>query len=228
MHIPDGFVTAPVSAAAGLVAIAGIGLALRGATKELDERTAPMAGLVAVFIFAGQMLNFPVAAGTSGHLLGGALAAILIGPYTGALAVSIVLIVQALLFADGGLTALGLNVINMAFVTVLAAWPTFRLLVRLLPRTRRVWVSAAFVAGLVSVPAAALAFTVEYAIGGTGTFSVGAVLTAMLATHVLIGVGEAAITALTIGAVLAVRPDLVLGVRDLLPRPVLRPRVLAP
>jgi len=228
MHIPDGFINAPVSAAAGLVAIAGIGLALRGATKELDERAAPMAGLVAVFIFAGQMLNFPVAAGTSGHLLGGALAAILIGPYTGALAVSIVLIVQALLFADGGLTALGLNVINMAFVTVLAAWPTFRLLVRLLPRTRRVWVSAAFVAGLVSVPAAALAFTVEYAIGGTGTFSVGAVLTAMLATHVLIGVGEAAITALTIGAVLAVRPDLVLGVRDLLPRPVLRPRVLAP
>ncbi|HYN56381.1 MAG TPA: energy-coupling factor ABC transporter permease [Motilibacterales bacterium] len=223
MHMPDGFINAPVAGAAGLVAIAGIGIALRGATKELDEKTAPMAGLVAVFIFAAQMLNFPVAAGTSGHLLGGALAAILIGPYTGALAVSIVIIIQALLFADGGLTALGLNVINMAFVTVLAAWPVFRLLARFLPKSRGAWVGAAFVAGLLSVPASALAFTLEYAIGGTGIFAVETVLAAMVATHVLIGIGEGVITALTVGAVLAVRPDLVYGVRNLLPKPQLRP-----
>ena len=223
MHMPDGFINAPVSAAAGVVAIVGIGVALRGASKELDEKTAPMAGLVAVFIFAAQMLNFPVAAGTSGHLLGGALAAILIGPYTGALAVSIVIIIQALLFADGGLTALGLNVINMAFVTVLAAWPVFRLLGKVLPRSRAAWMGAAFVAGLLSVPASALAFTLEYAIGGTGTYAVETVLVAMIATHLLIGIGEGVITALTVGAVLAVRPDLVYGVRNLLPKPQLRP-----
>lgn len=225
MHMPDGFVSAPVSAAVGVVAIAGIGIALKGASKELDDRTAPMAGLVAVFVFAAQMLNFPVAAGTSGHLLGGALAAILIGPFTGVLAVSIVLMVQALLFADGGLTALGLNIVNMAFVTVLVAWPTFRLLARVLPRTRRSWIVAAFIAAFLSVPLSAVAFTVEYAIGGAGTYSVSTVLAAMVGTHVLIGIGEGLITALTVGAVLAARPDLVRGVRDLLPKPELRPAV---
>lgn len=225
MHMPDGFVSAPASAAIGVVAVVGIGIALKGASKELDDRTAPMAGLVAVFVFAAQMLNFPVAAGTSGHLLGGALAAILIGPYTGVLAVSIVLMVQALLFADGGLTALGLNIVNMAFVTVLVAWPTFRLLARALPRTRRSWVVASFIAAFLSVPAAAVAFTAEYAIAGAGTYPVSTVLAAMVSTHVLIGLGEGLITALTVGAVLAVRPDLVRGVRDLLPKPVLRTSV---
>ncbi len=223
MHIPDGFISAPVAAAAGVVAVGGIALCLRRSGRELDDRTAPMAGLVAVYIFAVQMLNFPVAAGTSGHLLGGALAAILVGPYTGALAVSVVIIVQALLFADGGLSALGLNIINMAFVTVLVAWPVFRLLVRALPASRGVWTGAAFVAAFLSVPASALAFTLEYALGGTGTYSIGTVLAAMVGTHVLIGFGEGLITALTVGAVLAARPDLVLGVRDRLPKPELRP-----
>ncbi len=223
MHIPDGFISAPVSAAAGAVAIVGVGWALRQAGRQLDERSAPMAGLVAVFIFAVQMLNFPVAAGTSGHLLGGALAAILVGPATGVLAVTVVLIVQALVFADGGLSALGLNVTNMALVTVLVAWPVFRLLVRVLPARRTAWMGASFVAALLSVPASALAFTAEYALGGTGTYSVGAVLAAMVSTHVLIGIGEGIITMLTVGAVLAVRPDLVAGVRDRIPAPVLRP-----
>lgn len=222
MHIPDGFIDAPVSAAAAVVAVGGIALCLRRAGRELDDRTAPMAGLVAVYIFAVQMLNFPVAAGTSGHLLGGALAAILVGPYTGALAVSVVIIVQALMFADGGLSALGLNVINMAFVTVAVAWPVFRMLVKVLPASKGAWMGAAFVAALLSVPASALAFTLEYALGGTGTYSLGTVLAAMVGTHVLIGLGEALITALTVGAVLAVRPDLVLGVRDRLPKPELR------
>ena len=109
MHGPDGFLDLPTSVATGAVAVAGVGLALRGARRELDDRTAPLAGLVATFVFAVQMLNFPVAAGTSGHLLGGALAAILVGPYTGALCVAVVLIVQSLLFADGGLTAIGVR-----------------------------------------------------------------------------------------------------------------------
>ncbi len=223
MHIPDGFINAPVSAAAAVAAVGGIAVCLRRAGRELDDRTAPMAGLVAVYIFAVQMLNFPVAAGTSGHLLGGALAAILVGPYTGALAVSVVIIVQALMFADGGLSALGLNIVNMAFVTVAVAWPVFRMLVKVLPASKGAWMGAAFVAALLSVPASALAFTFEYALGGTGTYSLSTVLAAMVGTHVLIGLGEAVITALTVGAVLAVRPDLVLGVRDRLPKPELRP-----
>ena len=224
MHIPDGFIDAPVSAAAGVIAVVGIGVALKRSSRELDERTAPMAGLVAVFIFAVQMLNFPIGAGTSGHLLGGALAAILVGPWTGALAVSVVILIQALMFADGGLSATGLNIINMAFVTVAVAWPVFRITAKALPRRRPVWMGAAFLAAFLSVPASALAFVVEYAIGGTGTFSVGTVLAAMVGVHAVIGIGEGVITALTVGAVLAVRPDLVRGVRDLLPDPSCGPR----
>ncbi|MFI8827682.1 energy-coupling factor ABC transporter permease [Streptomyces sp. NPDC053431] len=215
MHVPDGFINAPVSAAAGVVAAGAVAVSLRGARKELDERTAPLAGLVAAFIFAVQMLNFPVAAGTSGHLLGGALAAILVGPYTGVLCIAVVLLMQGVLFADGGLTALGVNITVMGVVTVVVAYALFRGLVLLLPRTRRSVTVAAFLAALVSVPAAATAFTAIYAIGGTTDVPLGKVLTAMVGVHVLIGVGEAVITMLTVGAVIAVRPDLVHGARGL-------------
>ncbi|MFF5726592.1 energy-coupling factor ABC transporter permease [[Kitasatospora] papulosa] len=214
MHVPDGFIDAPVSAAAGVVAAGAVAVGLRGARRELDQRTAPLAGLVAAFIFAVQMLNFPVAAGTSGHLLGGALAAILVGPYTGVLCIAVVLLMQGILFADGGLTALGVNITVMGVVTTVVAHVLFRGLTRVLPRTRRSTTAAAFVAALVSVPAAALAFTLIYAIGGTTDVPLGKVLTAMVGVHVLIGIGEAAITALTVGAVIAVRPDLVHGARD--------------
>ncbi|WP_405972477.1 energy-coupling factor ABC transporter permease [Streptomyces sp. NBC_00988] len=215
MHVPDGFIDAPVSAATGVVAAAAIAVSLRGARRELDERTAPLAGLVAAFIFAVQMLNFPVAAGTSGHLLGGALAAILVGPYTGVLCVSVVLLMQGILFADGGLTALGVNITDMAITTTVVAYAVFRGLVKVLPRTRRSITAASFTAALLSVPAAALVFTLLYSLGGTTDVSLGKVATAMIGVHVLIGVGEAAITALTVGAVIAVRPDLVHGARGL-------------
>ncbi|MDO0914238.1 energy-coupling factor ABC transporter permease [Streptomyces sp. DT2A-34] len=215
MHVPDGFIDAPTSAVTGVVAAAAVAVSLRGARRELDERTAPLAGLVAAFIFAVQMLNFPVAAGTSGHLLGGALAAILVGPYTGALCISVVLLMQGILFADGGLTALGVNITNMAIVGVVVAYVVFRGLVKVLPKTRRSITAASFVASVVSVPAAALAFTLLFWIGGTTDVSIGKVATAMVGVHLLIGIGEAAITALTIGAVIAVRPDLVYGARDL-------------
>ncbi|MFB4423806.1 energy-coupling factor ABC transporter permease [Streptomyces sp. QL37] len=215
MHVPDGFINAPVSAVAGVVAAGAVAVGLRGARRELDERTAPLAGLVAAFIFAVQMLNFPVAAGTSGHLLGGALAAILVGPYTGLLCIAVVLLMQGILFADGGLTALGVNITVMGVVTTVVAYALFRGLTRVLPRTRRSTTVAAFVAALVSVPAAAVAFTLIYAIGGTTDVPIGKVLTAMVGVHVLIGIGEAAITALTVGAVIAVRPDLVHGARGL-------------
>ncbi|MFB7714839.1 energy-coupling factor ABC transporter permease [Streptomyces sp. NPDC056105] len=215
MHVPDGFINAPVSAAAGVVAAGAVAVSLRGARRELDERTAPLAGLVAAFIFAVQMLNFPVAAGTSGHLLGGALAAILVGPYTGVLCVSVVLLMQGVLFADGGLTALGVNITDMAITTTVVAYLVFRGLVKVLPRTRRSITAASFAAALLSVPAAAVVFTLIYAIGGTTDVSIGKVATAMVGVHVLIGIGEAVITALTVGAVVAVRPDLVYGARGL-------------
>ncbi|MER7733258.1 energy-coupling factor ABC transporter permease [Streptomyces erythrochromogenes] len=215
MHVPDGFINAPVSVAAGVAAAAAVAVSLRGARRELDERTAPLAGLVAAFIFAVQMLNFPVAAGTSGHLLGGALAAILVGPYTGVLCVSVVLLMQGILFADGGLTALGVNITVMGVVTVVTAHLLFRGLLRVLPPTRRSVTVAGFVAALVSVPAAAAAFTAVYAVGGTTDVPLGKVLTAMVGVHVLIGIGEALITAATVGAVIAVRPDLVHGARGL-------------
>ncbi|MGC4930580.1 energy-coupling factor ABC transporter permease [Streptomyces sp. DT117] len=215
MHVPDGFIDAPVSVAAGVFAAGAVAVSLRGARRELDERTAPLAGLVAAFIFAVQMLNFPVAAGTSGHLMGGALAAILVGPYTAVLCLAVVLLMQGIFFADGGLTALGVNITVMGVVTVVVAYGLFRLLTGLLPRTRRSATASAFVAALVSVPASAAAFTLLYWIGGTTDIPIGKVFTAMVGVHVLIGIGEAVITALTVGAVLAVRPDLVHGVQGL-------------
>ncbi|MGW5973141.1 energy-coupling factor ABC transporter permease [Streptomyces sp. NPDC055186] len=216
MHVPDGFINAPVSATTAVVAAGAVAVSLRGARRELgNERAAPLAGLVAAFIFAVQMLNFPVAGGTSGHLLGGALAAILVGPCTGVLCVSVVLLMQAVLFADGGLTALGVNITCMALVTTVVAYALFRGLVKALPRTRRSVTAASFVAALVSVPASALAFTLIYAIGGTTDVAIGKVATAMVGVHLLIGLGEAVITTLTVGAVLSVRPDLVYGARGL-------------
>ena len=133
MHVPDGFLDAPTSIATGVVAAAAVGVALRGARRELDDRTAPLAGLVAAFVFAAQMLNFPVASGTSGHLLGGALAAILVGPCTGVLCMATVLLVQCLLFADGGMTALGTNIDLMGVVTVVVGWAVFKALQAVLP-----------------------------------------------------------------------------------------------
>ncbi|WP_448329912.1 energy-coupling factor ABC transporter permease [Streptomyces sp. DSM 41534] len=229
MHVPDGFIDAPVSVATGVVAAGAVAVSLRGARRELDERTAPLAGLVAAFIFAVQMLNFPVAAGTSGHLLGGALAAILVGPYTGVLCVSVVLLMQGVLFADGGLTALGVNITDMAVVTTVVAYAIFRTIVKLAPHRRRTVTVASFVAALISVPAAAIAFTAIYALGGTADVSIGKVFTAMVGVHVLIGIGEASITALTVGAVVAVRPDLVYGARGVTARPLeIRDSPLAP
>lgn len=223
MHVPDGLINAPVSVGAGVVAAAGIAVCLRGARRELDDRTAPMAGLVAAFVFAVQMLNFPVASGTSGHLLGGALAAILVGPYTGALCVAVVLLVQGIFFADGGLTALGVNVVNMSLVTAVVGYLIFRGLLKVLPQGRSSIVGSAFMAALISVPVSSFAFVGFYALGGTTDVSLGAVATAMVGVHVLIGIGEAIITALTVGSIVAVRPDLIYGARHITPGLELRP-----
>jgi cobalt/nickel transport system permease protein len=214
MHIPDGFIDIPTSAAFVAVAGAGIALSLRGARNSLDDKTAPLAGLTATFIFAVQMINFPVAAGTSGHLLGGALAAVLVGPYTATLAITVVLLLQALLFADGGLTALGLSIFNMGLIGVWVGYFFFLLTQKIFSGRKSTVALAAAIGGFVSVPAAATGFVMQYAIGGTGTFSVTAVFTAMLGTHVLIGIGEAIITGLAVGAVIASRSDLVYGFKN--------------
>lgn len=216
MHVPDGFLDVPTSVGTGVVAAAGVALALRGARRELDDRTAPLAGLVAAFVFAAQMLNFPVGAGTSGHLLGGALAAVLVGPFTATLSIAVVLLVQGLLFADGGLSALGTNITLMGLVGVWTGWLVFRALQSVLPKRVSMVVPAAAVAALVSVPVAALAFTGLYAVGGQVPIPLGKLATTMLGWHALIGLGEALITGLVVSAVVAVRPDLVHGARRVL------------
>ena len=218
MHVPDGFLDAPTSIATGAAAAAALGVALRKARHELDDRTAPMAGLVATFVFSAQMVNFPVGLGTSGHLLGGALAAVLVGPWTGLLAVSVVLIVQALLLADGGITALGTNISLLAVAGVVVGWFTFRLLQKLMPKRLGLVPVLAAVGALVSVPVAALVFVGLYAVGGTAPVPLDGLATAMLGWHTLIGLGEAVITGLVVGSVIALRPDLVYGARAALGR----------
>lgn len=216
MHVPDGFLDAPTSVATGVVAAAAIGVALRGARRELDDRTAPLAGLAAAFIFAAQMLNFPIASGTSGHLLGGALAVVLVGPYTGVLCMSVVLMVQSLLFADGGITALGTNILLMGVVTVLVGWGIFRGLQAALPKKLSMVAPAAAAAALISVPVSALCFVALYAVGGAADIPLGNLAGAMVGVHILIGIGEAVITLLAVGSIIAVRPDLVYGARRVL------------
>ncbi|OLF16012.1 cobalamin biosynthesis protein CbiM [Actinophytocola xanthii] len=209
MHMSDGLINAPVSAVFGAVAVAGMAAAMAGARRDLDDRTAPMAGLVAAFVFATQMLNFPILPGVSGHLLGGALAAILVGPWVGALCVGIVLVVQALVFADGGLTALGANITNMALIGVCAGYGVAVLLRRLARRNRPGLLAVCFVAAFVNTVVASGGFILQFALGGDPAFSLGAVAGSVLGLHCLIGIGEGLITALTVGAVASVRPDLV-------------------
>nr|ABP46528.1 cobalamin (vitamin B12) biosynthesis CbiM protein [Mycolicibacterium gilvum PYR-GCK] len=219
MHMSDGIINAPISMLFVAIAVAALGICAWRAREELDERTVPLAGLVAAFVFAVQMVNFPILPGVSGHLLGGALAAILVGPYTGALCVSIVLIVQALLFADGGVTALGTNITNMSVIGVAAGYGTAVLLYRVLRRRRAdlavpVVGVIAFVSAVVGTVCAAMGFVAQYALGGAATTSLGTVAAYMFGTHVLIGIGEGVITALTVMAVVRARPDLVYLLRS--------------
>ncbi|MCV2392983.1 energy-coupling factor ABC transporter permease [Actinotalea sp. M2MS4P-6] len=215
MHVPDGFLDVPTSIATGAIAVGAVGVALRRAEREIAETGPALPGLTAAFVFAAQMVNFPVGAGTSGHLLGGALAAVLVGPWTGMLVLTAVLLVQGLLFADGGLTALGTNVVNMAVVGVLVGYLVARLVLRWLPRRARSVVPAGAIGAFVSVPAAAMSFTVLYAIGGAVDIPLPRLAGAMLGWHLVIGVGEAAITAAVLSAVVATRPDLIYLARHL-------------
>ena len=232
MHAPDGFLNAATAVATGAASAGTLGVAIRQAGRSLEDRQIPLAGLAAAFVFAAQMINFPVAAGTTGHLLGGALVAVLLGPMTGALVVGIVVVLQALAFADGGLTALGYNVLNMAVVTSFGGWALFLLLRRLMPRTATGVAAAAGIAAAGSVVLSAAAFSLEWLVGATAPVPFDTVFGAMVGVHLLIGIGEGVITAMALGAVLAVRPDLVHGARHLSPaqladRRRLRSRTLA-
>lgn len=213
MHIPDGFINGATSASFGIAAAGGLGAAVKQTGKYLSDRQVPLAGLVAAFVFAAQMVNFPVVSGMSGHLLGGVLAAVLIGPWAGFVVLSVVLIVQGIFFADGGLSALGLNITNMGFLGAVGGYWLYRALLKLLPNTERAVVIAAGVAAGIAVPISALGFVGQFAVGGTAEVSLSTVLTAMVGTHILIGIGEGIITALVIGAVVRSRPDLVYGAR---------------
>lgn len=213
MHIPDGFLNAGTSAGGGVVAASGIAYGLRRAQALSGDVAIPLTGLAAAYVFAVQMLNFPVANGTSGHLLGGVLAAVLVGPWLGVICVAVVLAVQALLFADGGISAFGVNAVNMAIVGALGGYAIFAAVRGLVGRDRRGILIATAVAAWTAPVLAAGAFTIEYAIGGNEAIATPAVMWSLLGTHALIGIGEAVITTLTIGAVLASRPDLVHGAR---------------
>lgn len=205
MHIPDGFINAPTAVVTGMVSAGGVAYALRTARMRLSERQVPLIGLTAAFVFAVQMINFPIGLGTSGHLIGGALAAILLGPWMATLVLAVVLIVQALGFADGGITALGANVSLMGLTAGIGGYLLFRVLMGFLPRTRRGFLTATAVTSWASVVAASGLASVYLVLNGFPS----ATLPVMLGLHALIGIGEAAITTAVVSAVLSSRPDLV-------------------
>jgi cobalt/nickel transport system permease protein len=215
MHIPDGFLSPEVAGATAVASTAAAGYGLKTANATLDERRVPLLGVTGAFIFAAQMLNFPVAGGTSGHFLGAALAAILLGPWLGCLTMAVVLGLQAFVFADGGITALGANVLNMGVIGALIVGGLMLATRRTLPKSRALLLAITGVGAWLAVMAGAAATAVELAL--SGTVPLHTVLPAMLGVHALIGLGEAVITVGAVSAVLATRPDLI-AIRDLTDR----------
>jgi cobalt/nickel transport system permease protein len=206
MHIPDGFLSPPVWVAAGAVSAAGVALSIRRVGRSLEERRIPLLGVVGAFIFAAQMVNFPIAAGTSGHLVGAVLAMLLLGPWAASLIMTAILVIQALLFQDGGITALGANILNMGMLGSLLGFLLFQALRRLLSGLRGTLIAAFLTAWLATVLSAALA-ALEIAL--SGTIPLRLVLPAMAGIHALIGLGEGLITAAALAFLLRVRRDLV-------------------
>ncbi|MBD2447308.1 energy-coupling factor ABC transporter permease [Nostoc sp. FACHB-152] len=210
MHIPDGFVSGPVVGATSLVSAIALVIASGRSQAALGTRRAPVLGLTTAFIFAAQMINFPVAGGTSGHLLGGTLAAIVLGsPWAGMLSIATVLIIQAVLFADGGITALGANILNMAVIGVWVGWILTQTLHRLLGGSKRRLPLAAGIGAGISVVVAAIACAIELGLSGTAPIAIA--LPAMTGVHILIGIGEGLITGGVLAYLIAARPDLLPG-----------------
>lgn len=206
MHIPDGFIDGKTAAATAALSAVGVGFALRQVRQELPPRRVPLLGLAAAFLFAAQMLNFPVAAGTSGHLIGGVLVAALLGPSAAVVVVTTVLIVQCFLFADGGVSALGANMFNMALLGSVGGYGVYRGLAPLLPGARGRITAVAF-AGWFSTVLAAIGCAGQLAWSGTVGWA--AAFTSMTSVHLLIGLGEGLISALVLAGVERARPDLI-------------------
>ena len=219
MHIPDGLMYPATAAVTGVAGAGAVAYALKKSREELDEKRIPVVGLTAAFIFAAQMVTIPVAGGTSAHLLGGAMAGIMLGPWIGTLVVSVVYLVQAIGFADGGVTALGANILCMGLLPAFGGYYFFRAVTRVLPRTRAAYLGSVAVTSWLSIIAASLLASVFIAIGGPLPL---AAFPIMIGIHALVGVLEAVISTSVVAAVLASRPDL-LANKDRLPESVSAP-----
>src|SRR4030043_1304053 len=206
MHIPDGFLNVATVATTYAVSAGGVGFAVKEVNKKLKEKQVPLMGVLAAFIFAAQMLNFPVAGGTSGHLIGAALAAILLGPWAGLLVMTCVLIVQSLIFQDGGLLALGANIFNMGIVPCFVGYYLYRGIALLFRKRKLGIMVGGGLAAWFTVVIASVACAVELSISGTVPLRVA--LPAMAGVHALFGIGEGLITAAVLALVLATRADL--------------------
>jgi cobalt/nickel transport system permease protein len=207
MHIPDGFLNLPVIAVTWVIAIGLIALALRKVQDEYQDRTVPLMGVCAAFIFAAQMINFPIPFGTSGHLLGGTLAGALLGPWAGSLVMSVVFIVQGVVFQDGGITAMGANIFNMGLIGTFGGYYLFRTIRNGIGRDKlQGMVMGTAIAAWVSVVIASLVCAFELAVSGNVPLKIA--LIAMVSWHVLIGIGEALITVATVTFIWRTRPDL--------------------
>lgn len=210
MHIPDGFISLPVAGVTGLISVAALGIALKKSQDAFGVKRAPILGLTTAFVFAAQMINFPVAGGVSGHLLGGTLAAIILGsPWAGTICIATVLIIQAVLFADGGITALGSNILNMGVIGVWVGWGLTKILQQIFSTSRVRLPIIAGIAAAFSVIVASIACGIELVVSGTAIANL--VLPAMTGVHILIGVGEGLITGSVITYLANVRPDLLPG-----------------
>jgi len=206
MHIPDGFLNMATVATTYAASSGGVAFAVREAGRKLGEKHVPLMGIMASFIFAAQMLNFPIAGGTSGHLMGAALAAILLGPWAGLLIMACVLIVQCLIFQDGGLLALGANICNMGLIGCFVSYYAYQVIVKIIGTDRKGILVGGFVAGWLSLFIASIACAAELAVSGTSPFDIA--LPAMAGIHALIGIVEGGITVAVLSFVLATRADL--------------------
>lgn len=207
MHIPDGFLSPPVFLSAWLAAVVAVSYALKKTRQTLKDKMIPLMGVMAAFIFAAQTINFPVLGGTSGHLLGGLLAAVTVGPYPACIILTLVLAVQCFIFQDGGLTALGANIFNMAAVGTVFSYYLYLAFKKIFPGKNPL--TAVFIGSWCSVVMTSTFCALELAVSGTSPVNI--VLPAMLFVHIFIGIAEGIITASVLGFLLKVRPDLVYG-----------------
>lgn len=206
LHIPDGFLSTPVAIVGWVLAILIIGFALRQTRDQLGERQIPLLGIMAAFIFAAQAINFPVAGGTSGHLLGGALAAIVLGPWAAVLVMTAVIGLQGLLFQDGGLLAMGWNIMNMGVLTAFTGYLVYNLIKRVAGQSSTGLIIAGVVGAWLSVEVGAIATALQLAVSGTSPLNIS--LPAMVGVHALIGIGEALITVGALTLIASTRADL--------------------